>query len=261
MDGDVLAASCVEPIPMLRAWDSLHHGFLSRVGGVSADAYATLHLARWVGDDPAAVDENWRRVRPIIGEASMVVRVNQVHGRVVRIVTRANASETPPADGMIAAEPGVVLSIFTADCVPILMHDRRRAIVGVLHAGWRGIIAGIVGEGVAAMRSLGASASDIRAALGPSIGQCCFEVDATLAERFAREMPGAAARTRDGRPGKAYLDLRGIVHDQLEREGVRAGNVTNVGPCTRCAAEQYFSRRAAGGAVTGLQMSFIGLLA
>jgi YfiH family protein len=259
VDGDLLAEISGEPIPMLRAWDAPGHGFLSRVGGVSAGAYATLNLARWVGDNPAAVEENWRRVRPVLAEARLIARVNQVHGRTVRIVTRANAADCPRADGMVTVAPGVALAIFTADCVPILMHDRRRRIVGALHAGWRGIVAGIVAEGVAAMRSLGASALDIRAALWPSIGPCCFEVDASLAGQFARELPGAAARIRGGCPGKAYLDLRGIVRDELARAGVADGDVIDVGPCTRCAADRFFSRRAAGATATGLQMSFIGL--
>jgi polyphenol oxidase len=262
VDGDALVETPLEAIPVLRAWEApaLSHGFLSRLGGVSVGAFATLNLARWVGDDPAAVDENWRRVRPIIGASSRVACVNQVHGCTVRIVTRANALEHPPADGMVTAEPSIVLAILTADCVPILLHDQQRGIIGALHAGWRGILAGIVEGGIAAMHALGASASQLKAALGPSIGPCCFEVDAELAARFARQLPGASARIRDGRPGKAYLNLRGIVRDELERAGVRADAIASVGPCTRCANDRYFSRRGAGNVTTGLQMSFIGMV-
>jgi copper oxidase (laccase) domain-containing protein len=180
-----------------------------------------------------------------------------------------------------------------------------------LHAGWRGTLAGIAAEGVHAMVALGARPASIRAALGPSIGLCCFEVDAALAETFAREIPGAAAhtslggnlpretpaahppppadfpshvaddyaspdeavhdahsdaarhgaRSEDGsrrvRSGKAYLDLRAILHLQLEREGLNPASIASVGPCTRCANDLFFSRRGAGGTTSGLQLSFI----
>ena len=115
--------------------------------------------------------------------------------------------------------------------------------------------------GVHAMVQLGADASDIRAAMGPSIGQCCFEVDAELGERFSSEIEGARNHMRTGRPGKAFIDLRAVVRDQLERAGLAAANIASVGPCTRCASDRFFSRRAAGGKTTGLQMSFVGFAA
>jgi len=94
--------------------------------------------------------------------------------------------------------------------------------------------------------------------LGPSIGQCCFEVDAELAERFGREIEGARTHTRAGQPGKDFIDLRAVVRDQLERTGLIGSHIASVGPCTRCASDRFFSRRAAGGKITGLQMSFVG---
>ncbi len=159
---------------------------------------------------------------------------------------------------MVTAAAGVVLGILTADCVPILMLDADNKIAGALHAGWRGIIAGIVAAGVNAMAELGARRSGIAVAMGPSIGPCCFEVEADLSQRFAREIEIAPYNCRPGRPGKAYLDLRGILRDQFAHAGVRSDAILSVGPCTRCASAQYFSRRAAGGAITGLQLSFVG---
>lgn len=183
----------------------------------------------------------------------------------------------PEGDGMVTAAAGLALAIFTADCVPLLMVDAERRIVAALHAGWRGTLAGIAAVGVHAMVALGARPASIRAALGPSIGLCCFEVDAALAETFAREIPGAAAHAVFGdslppetstsglqndaalgvRPGKAHLDLRAILRLQLDREGLDPAAILNVGPCTRCANDFYFSRRGAGGTTSGLQMSFI----
>src|SRR5262249_59737896 len=96
-------------------------------------------------------------------------------------------------------------------------------------------------------------------ALGRSIGLCCFEVDRELADRFAREIPSSPAHSRAGRPGKAHLDLRGIVRDQLVEAGVPGDSITLTGPCTRCESARYFSRRSAGGAVTRLPQRLIGV--
>lgn len=247
------------PIPILTSWDSpaLCHGFLGRRGGVSIGPYESLNLAYWVGDDSVHVDENWRRLRGVIGVETPVARPHQVHGKEVHIVTAENVSEKPSADGMVTATPGIILAVASADCVPILMTDAREKVVGAIHAGWRGVIAGIAREAVIAMASLGAKPRDLRAALGPSIGMCCFEVDAELADRFAREIPDADRHSRAGRSGKAYLDLRAIITDQLMAAGLPRESIANIGPCTRCANDQFFSRRAS--SISGLQLSFIGV--
>jgi YfiH family protein len=236
----------------------LAHGFLGRLGGVSVGPYASLNLAYWVGDESAHVDENWRRLREVVGEIP-IARCHQVHGTNVRVVTRESILDKPESDGMVTAEAGILLAVASADCVPILMVDTRCKIVGAIHAGWRGVIAGIAEEGVGAMERLGAKRHRIRAALGPSIGQCCFEVDEELAHRFAREVPGSDQHSRDGRPGKSHLDLRAIVSDQLMRAGLPCEAISSVGPCTKCANDRYFSRRA--DASSGLQLSFIGISA
>jgi polyphenol oxidase len=244
---------------MLTAWEmpSPMHGFLGRVGGVSTGPFASLNLGYWVGDDSAHVDENWRRLREVVIGDSPIARCHQVHGNRVRIVTRGNLAERPEADGMVSTERGVLLAVSSADCVPILMTGARGETVAAIHAGWRGVIAGIAEEGVRAMESLGARSGELRAALGPSIGQCCFEVDEGLAHRFAREVEGSARHTRPGRAGKSHLDLRAIITDQLMRAGVPRESIANVGPCTKCANERFFSRRA--NPSSGLQISFIGI--
>ena len=281
----------------MTAWDipGLVHGFCGRTGGVSTGPFASFNLAGWVGDAPDAVAENWRRWH-LLHPHLPVVRVRQVHGNLVhridssliclpddqrhqsdRLAVIGPAIVGPQGDGMVTAADGLALGIFTADCVPLLMVDAERRIVAALHAGWRGTLAGIAAAGVHAMVALGARPGSIRAALGPSIGLCCFEVDAALAETFAREIPGSAAHSSFSnlpsetpaaglqndaalgvRPGKAYLDLRAILRLQLEREGLNPALISSVGPCTRCANELFFSRRGAGGTTSGLQMSFIG---
>jgi YfiH family protein len=247
-------------IPILTAWDSpaLSYGFLGRRGGVSIGPYESLNLAYWIGDDSVHVDENWRRLREVIGSETRVARVHQVHGKEVHIVTAENVSEKPAGDGMVTATPGIILAVASADCVPILLTDAREKVVAAIHAGWRGVIAGIAREAVAAMETLGVKSRDLLAALGPSIGMCCFEVDAELANRFAREIQGADRHSRGGRPGKAYLDLRAIITDQLMAAGLSREAITNIGPCTRCANDEFFSRRAS--SISGLQLSFIGII-
>jgi len=258
-DSHPLQFSTADP-PILRVWADagIIHGFLGRRGGLSRGVYESLNLSHFVGDDAQAVADNWARLRGTLPEGIVFSRVNQVHGNAVRVVTDADAGRRPHADGMATREPGIILGIFTADCVPVLMTSRRPQAACALHAGWRGVLSGIAANGVRKMEELGAATSGLRVALGPSIGPCCFEVDADLAARFGREIPNSARQTRDGKPGKAFLNLRGILRDQLVESGVRAHAITNLGPCTRCASDQYFSRRAAAGATTGLQMSFVG---
>jgi YfiH family protein len=246
---------------VLTAWEipGFVHGFCGRDGGVSTGPFASFNLAEWVGDDADAVVENWRRWDARYPNLR-VARLIQVHGQLVRRVNHSEdlSRERREGDGMVTATPGIALGIFTADCVPILMVDAERHVAGALHAGWRGTLADIAGEGVRSMVALGARPTAIRAALGPSIGICCFEVDVSLAEEFAIQVPGARKHTRAGKPGKAYVDLRALIRDQLEREGLAPHSIANVGPCTRCANGRYFSRRGAGRATSGLQMSFIG---
>lgn len=250
-------------VEILRTWSdaAICHGFIGRGGGVSTGAFASMNLSYWVGDDERAVDTNWERLRREVPDLKIVARLNQVHGNEVHAATRDTAKLRPAGDGLVTAEPGVMLGIFSADCVPILMVDSKRKIAGALHAGWRGIIADIASAGVHAMVQLGADASNIRSAMGPSIGPCCFEVDAELGERFGNEIEGAREHVRTGRPGKAFIDLREVVRHQLVRAGLAKANIASVGPCTRCASDRFFSRRAAGGQTTGLQMSFVGFAA
>jgi len=108
------------------------------------------------------------------------------------------------------------------------------------------------------MTAAGAARGNIQAALGPSIGGCCFEVEEQIARDFEQRFPGAGSHIRPAQPGKAYIDLRGVLRDDLSRAGLDASAIVDVGECTRCAPEAYFSRRAAGGGVTGLQASCIG---
>jgi len=205
------------------------------------------------------IDHGFGTRTDVVSQDGMA-RLKQIHSAVV--LGAGGAGVAGDGDALVTAQTGVPVSIRTADCYPILLADPRNFAVAAVHAGWRGTLAGIAAEGVRAMVALGARPASIRAALGPSIGLCCFEVNAALAENFARQIPDANVHTRPGRLSKAFLDLRSIVRTQLEREGLESASIVNAGPCTRCANDRYFSRRgaAASGLFTtsGLQMSFIG---
>ena len=145
-------------VEIIRAWPdaSICHGFIGRAGGVSTGAFASMNLSYWVGDDERAVDTNWKRLRRAVPALKIVARLNQVHGNVVHAATRDTAGLRPAGDGLVTADPTVMLGIFTADCVPILMVDAKHKIAGALHAGWRGVVADIAHAGVHAMVQLGA---------------------------------------------------------------------------------------------------------
>ena len=151
------------------------------------------------------------------------MQVHQVHRNRVHVVDRHSRGITAVADGMVTAAPNMILAILTADCVPILLFDADAGVAGALHAGWRGVIADIVSAGISAMASIGARPERIRAALGPAIGACCFEVDIELARRFEAEIADARRHVRQASDEKAFIDLKGLVRDQLVREGLAAG--------------------------------------
>ncbi len=200
--------------------------------------------------------------------------MRQVHGR--RIVEGSAKTSAPDdgdglrridaeADALIARQPGIVVGVRTADCVPILLVARESRWAAAVHAGWRGTLAGIVREAVAAAQAVGVTAAHLEAALGPSIGPCCYEVSAELASDFSRAgiapISGRGEREHEDAPAagppRPHLDLRLANRILLEQCGVPAGNIQLVGPCTRCAHARYHSYRAEPGS-GGRQISWIG---
>ena len=252
----------IETLRAREAWNTpgLSHGFFGRTGGVSRGPYESFNLSRYVGDDPATVAINWERARAAMPPFRQIATLNQVHGIEVHVIDERHDGARRAGDGMVTAAPGIALGIFTADCVPMLMVDAGARVAGAFHAGWRGTLAGIAAAGVRRMVELGADPGRIYAALGPSIGRCCYEVDAELGARFVDTWPAAHAHVGAGRPGKTMLDLRGVLAQQLIAAGLRPEAIASLGTCTRCACERFFSRRAAHGQTCGLQLSFIGFI-
>jgi YfiH family protein len=264
----VVESAFALPILTAPGWHEiahLEHGFFGRRGGASSGEFAELNLSRRVGDTPEAVSQNWQRVRSHVGHGFEFVTMNQVHGaRVVEIASLA--TDPGEADAVISTIPRAGLCVLTADCVPILLVAPRAHLVAAVHAGWRGTVAGVARATVSRMiETSDLRPNDIRAALGPAIGSCCYEVDVSIVDdlesRWGR-MPSAVRRyVRDGTT-KARLDLRTANVRQLTDAGLNADAITVVGGCTSCHSSNHFSHRLAstvgGPGVTGRQLSFIG---
>ena len=249
------------PVARVPHWLSipgLVHGFLGRAGGVSAGPFASLNVSYGQGDEPAAVDENRRRVATTLTPQGRLVAMQQTHGDRVTVVD-SPIEPVGSADGMVTARAGAVLSVLTADCVPILLTAPRQRVVAAVHAGWRGTVAGIAVRALERLeRDFGVVPSEIEAALGPAIGGCCYEVTREIAEQFSSRWGDLSEDAWRPAGDRGWLDLRRANTLLLQRSGVREQQVHRIGPCTRCAAHDYFSHRASGGR-TGRQISYIGL--
>ena len=257
---------------ILRESMGVLHAFSTRQGGVSQPPFATLNLGQSVGDDPAAVEENRRRFFGAFGiDLERVVRVWQAHGDgVLRVggeltgragFPRCVLDEGTKFDALITRLPGLALVVSTADCLPILIHDPVRRAVAAVHAGWRGTAKRIAARALAAMQeAYGTDPSDCQAAIGPGIRGCCFEVDTAVTDAMAAALPSWEAHARPNRPGHWLLDLAEINLATLESGGVRTDRIEDVGLCTSCRKDLFFSHRAEKGR-TGRMMNFIMLTA
>ena len=227
------------------------HCFTTRIGGVSEGIFESMNLGFHRGDDPEKVAENYRILGKCIGfEIEDLVLTRQTHTDIVRKVGRADCNgidhrQYPECDGLITNEPGVGLVVFTADCTPILLHDPVTGAVGAVHAGWRGTAAGIAKNCVEAMvREYGCNPADICAAIGPNIGQCCFETDADVPEAMIAALGDDAKEFIEFWDGKYHVDLKEINGLWLEKAGVRKIEISI--SCTACRPDRYWSHRVVG---------------
>ena len=225
------------------------HAFTTRFGGVSGGIFATLNFASNRGDEPENVRENYRRVCALFGvDENSACVTNQVHKADVRIVTAADRhealSKTPyEADGLVTAEKGLPIFCFTADCVPVLLWDSEGKAAGAVHCGWRSSVADILKNAVDAMVSLGAKPENIRAALGPALGRCCFESDDDVPEAITAWLGGDTDGLFDARPPKTMVDLRLANARRLLQLGVPEENIDISDECTFCLHDKYWSHR------------------
>ncbi|MEI8254250.1 MAG: peptidoglycan editing factor PgeF [Deltaproteobacteria bacterium] len=216
------------------------HAFSTRRGGVSEGQYASLNLGRSVGDEPAHVLENATRFAEAAGlDPARLYEVSQVHGASVITVhgdEDAVAVRARQADALVSRGAGFAVGVRTADCAPVLLGDRVTGHAAAVHAGWRGVVANVVGE---AVRALGKEPKNVIAAIGPSIGPCCFEVGDEVAISLA-SAAGDGIVLRKG-PSNPHVDLWRAIEHQLRAAGV--GVVDTLGRCTVCESELFFSYR------------------
>jgi YfiH family protein len=210
--------------------------FTGRSAGRGAGPYAGLNLGGHVGDDPSAVEAN----RHLLAEAVGVPRerllfLEQVHGAEVVEATGPWTGAAPQADGVVSVAADLAVAVLVADCVPVLLHDPAAGVVGAVHAGRPGMVAGIVGRAVGAMRDLGAT--DVRATVGPSVCGRCYEVPEEMARAAARVAPASAARSWQGTHA---IDVAAGVVEQLAAAGVPVHWVPG---CTREHDDLYSYRR------------------
>ena len=280
----------------------LLHAFSTRRGGSSQEPCAGLNLGLTESDRRERVEQNRRR---FLGELEAqdfaLASARQVHSSLSLVVTRdgqgklsyqpssesssSAAISSPAADGLITAEPGILLTMRIADCLPLLLVDPQRRVVAAVHAGWRGALAGIVEKAVGDLHhAFGSSPESLVAALGPSIRACCYEVGEEVVEAFHGSFadadaffqplptrPAAVADRhtalflRDYPPGHApeqgpaaHLDLIAVARHQLVAAGVKPANTVVADYCTACRTDLFFSHRREGSR-TGRQAAVIGI--
>ena len=216
-------------------WDAvpgLRHGFLDAAECAAAE---------------------WETVLARVGVRLPLTLPRQVHG--TRVMSAVSADARPEADALASATPGLLVGVVTADCMPVLLVDRRRGVVAAVHAGWRGTAAGVLAAAMEHLRAaFGTRPGELEAVIGPAIAGCCYEVGADVIDAFRARAGNPAAPAWTPRGSRLHLDLRIAARCLLQAAGVRS--VATLGPCTAC-GEGYHSYRR-DGARTGRQLSFAG---
>lgn len=237
------------------------HCFTTRYGGVSEGIWESMNIGPSRGDDLSNVVENYRILGDALGFVPEdVVIARQTHSDIVRRVGREHrgaglfGEKLPECDALITNEPHVVLMVSTADCTPILFHDPVTGAVGAAHAGWRGTASAIGAKTVEAMcREFGCRPENIRAAIGPNIGPCCFETDADVPQAMVAAFGEEVRQHIRSAGNKYYVNLKEINALSLRRAGVRHIDISC--DCTKCQPVRFWSHR-----ITGLQRGSQGAL-
>jgi YfiH family protein len=272
-------APVIVRIPEWEKYKWLRHGFSTRPNGTSrVYGGSTLNLGWTKEDAPAAVAENRRQfVQAINGEhgPSALVTLRQIHSATVRRVKEedgalegklqtAEGKAVLEGDGLITGQPGVLLAVGTADCVPVLVVDIEKRVAAAFHAGWRGTAVQIVEQGIATMQEeYGTRVEDLMAATGPSIGPCCYTIGEEVRNAFSQRFRYADCLFNQ-REGRAYLNLWEANRQQLLHAGLTNRQIALVGECTACKRDEagelrYFSHREQHG-VAGRMLNVIGIL-
>ena len=224
------------------------HCFTTRFGGVSTGTQSSLNIAFGRGDTMENVEKNLHILASALDfDPEKFVLTRQTHSDIVRVVTDADCNglchrDYPESDALVTNTPGVALLVFTADCTPILLCDPVTGAVGAAHAGWRGTYQAIGAKAVRAMvENFGCDPKNIRAAIGPNIGACCFETDADVPEAMLSAFGEEVAPHIEKKGEKYHLDLKAINAVILRRAGVQHIDISE--NCTMCEHDRFWSHR------------------
>ncbi|MEP4197821.1 MAG: peptidoglycan editing factor PgeF [Aliishimia sp.] len=232
MSLEILTSDSLSPV---------QHGFFTRLGGASSGVFAGLNCGAGSSDQAEAVAINRARVAEAMGaEAIKLVGVHQVHS--ADVVTTTGASfDTPKADALVTRTPGLVLSVLSADCQPVLFADAQAGVIGAAHAGWRGALDGVLDATLDAMETLGASRDNISAVIGPTISQRAYEVGPEFMDRFLDIEPDNARFFAGGVGDRVQFDLPAFGLHRLRQAGVGHAEWTH--HCTYSDPDRFFSYR------------------
>jgi polyphenol oxidase len=226
--------------------DGFTNGFSTRMGGTSPMPKDTLNLAGFHEDAAENIHENRRRFLRLFEGDWLLTAVWQMHSADIRTVRdREDArSDEERCDALTTIAPGILLAVKSADCVPVLVGDRRTGACAAVHAGWRGTVARIVERTVERMKAdYGTRAEDLRAAIGPAAGSCCYEVGIEVIEAFRSNFEDADSLFEPTREGHARIDLQRANLNQLVQSGVAADRIQIAPFCTMCRTDLFFSYR------------------
>ena len=243
--------------PGLEATGVADHLFSTRFGGVSTDHLGTMNLSYARGDKKENVDENYRRIASLLEcELEDFVFSHQTHTTNVRVVTEDDKGkgivyplDYQDVDGLVTNVPGIVLSTFYADCVPLFFIDPVEKVIGLSHSGWRGTVGRMGEKTIQCMKeNFSCNPQNIKAAIGPSICQSCYEVSEDVADAFKKEFQGHEAEILIAKgQGKYLLDLWKANEIVLLEAGILPENLEITNVCTCCNSEALFSHRASNG--------------
>lgn len=245
--------------PAFEKFPEFYHGFSTRLGGVSKGIYSSMNLSFTRGDEEEAVLENYRRIADAIGfSMEGIVCSDQTHTVHIRQITEADKGkgvlqkkDYTDIDGLITNVPGITLTTFYADCVPLFFLDPVNKAAGLAHSGWRGTVDRMGEKMVKAMKdAFGSEPENLYAGIGPSICQDCYEVSADVADRFREEFQGYeedAGLLYKTKPGKYQLNLWKANEIVLTEAGILREHISFPGICTCCNPEFLFSHRASQG--------------
>ena len=222
----------------------LRHGFFTRRGGASSGVFSGLNCGAGSSDQADVVSINRARVAHALDvPPAALVSVNQVHSADVITVTEPGVATGGPADALVTDQPGLALSVLTADCMPVLLADHDAGVVGAVHAGWRGALAGVLEATIEAMEALGAEREGIIAVIGPCISQRAYEVGPEFLDEFLAEDPDYQWFFANGQDNRYLFDLPGFGLRRLRAAGV--GHAEWTRHCTYSQPELFYSYRRA----------------